>query len=77
MSEKYAFLYIVAILSNYKKILYTLKTYVHSLLFLVSRICTPPELKFNVFGTSKHGEEKSISNIFFLLYLSVHCGDFI
>ena len=45
-------------------------------LLLVSRFCTPPEVKFHVFGTSKDGEGKSPS-IFFLLYLSVHCGDFI
>ena len=34
------------------------------------------EWKFHVFGTSKHGEEKSLLDIF-LLYLSVHCGDVI
>ena len=41
-----------------------------SLLFLVSWFFTPPELKFDVFGTSKHGEEKSLSNCF-SLFLSV------
>ena len=30
------------------------------------------------FGTSKHGAGKSLPNFFFfLLFLSVHCGDFI
>ena len=44
---------------------------------LSSRVfCTPSEVKFHVFGTSKHGEGKSLSNVF-LLFLSVHCGDFI
>ena len=33
-------------------------------------------MKFHVFGTLKHGEEKSLSNIF-LLFLAVICGDFI
>ena len=41
-----------------------------SLLFLVSWFFTPPELKFDVFGTSKHGEEKSLSNCF-SLFVSV------
>ena len=31
-----------------------------SLLFLVSQFCTPPEVKFDAFGTSKHGEGKSL-----------------
>ena len=38
--------------------------------------CTPPEVKFDAFGTSKHGEGKSLSK-FFLLYLSVHWGDLV
>ena len=48
-----------------------------SLLFLVSRFCTPPEVKFDAFGTSKHGEGKSLSKDFFLLYLSVHWKELI
>ena len=35
--------------------------------FLVScfwRFCTPPEVKFEAFGTPKHGEGKSPSNFF-------------
>ena len=51
-------------------------TFVPSLLFLVSRFCTPPEVKFDAFGTSKHGEGKSLSKNY-LLYLSVHWGDLI
>ena len=42
------------------------------LLFLVSQFCTPPEVKFDAFGTSKHGEGKSLLKKNFLLYLSVH-----
>ena len=41
---------------------------------LVSRFCIPPEVKFDSFGTSKHGEEKLLSKKIFLLYLSVHWG---
>ena len=49
-----------------------------SLLFLVSWFCTPLEVKFHVFGSSKPwGRKKSLLNIYFLLYLPVHCGDFI
>ena len=33
-------------------------------------------MKLHVFGTSKQGEGKSLSK-FYLLFLSVHCGDFI
>ena len=33
-------------------------TFNPSLLFLVSRFCTPPEVKFDAFGTSKHGKGK-------------------
>ena len=40
-------------------------TIVPSLLFLVSRFCSPPEVKFDAFGTSKHGEGKSLSKYFF------------
>ena len=32
--------------------------------FLVSWFCTPPEVKFDAFDTSKHGEGKSLSKIF-------------
>ena len=35
-----------------------------SLLLLISWLCTPPEVKFDAFGTSKHGEGKSLSNFF-------------
>ena len=45
-------------------------TIVPSLLFLVSRFCTPPEVKFDTFGTSKHGERKSLSKIFFATLIS-------
>ena len=38
-----------------------------------SRCFVPhPESEFQVFGTSKHGEEKSLSYICFSLYLSTH-----
>ena len=40
-------------------------------------VCTPPEVKFDALGTSKHGEGKSLSKKIFLLYLSVHRGDLI
>ena len=36
----------------------------------------PPEVKFDAFGTSKHGEGKSLSNFFFF-FLSAHWGDLI
>ena len=40
--------------------------------------CTPPEVKFDAFGTSKHGEGKSLSEKKKeLLYLSVLWGDLI
>ena len=51
-------------------------TIVPSLLFLVSRFCTPPEVKFGAFGTPKHGEGKSLSKNC-LLHLSAHWGDLI
>ena len=35
-------------------------TIVPSPLFLVSRFCTPPEGKFDAYGTSKHGKGKSL-----------------
>ena len=35
-------------------------TIVPSPLFLVSRLCTPPEVKFDAFGSSKHGKGKSL-----------------
>ena len=40
------------------------------LLFSVSRLCTPPEVKFDAFGTSKHGEGKSLSNNSFATLIS-------
>ena len=43
---------------------------VPSLLFLVSRFCTPPEVKYDAFGTSKHGEGKSLSKMFFATLIS-------
>ena len=45
-------------------------TVVSSLLFLVSQFCTPPEVKFDAFSTSKHGEGKSLSKIFFAIHIS-------
>ena len=38
--------------------------------FLVSRFCTPLEVKFDAFGTSKHGEGKSLSKNFFATLIS-------
>ena len=32
--------------------------------------CIPSEVKFHVFGTSKHGEGKSLSNVFFAILIS-------
>ena len=51
-------------------------TIIPSVLFLVSRFCTPPEMKFDAFGTSKHGKENRYRK-FSLLYISVHGGDLI
>ena len=54
-------------------------TIIPSLLFLVwLTFCTPPGVKFHVFGTgtSKHWEGKSLSK-FFLLYFSVYWRDLI
>ena len=45
-------------------------TIVPSLLFLVSRFCTPPEVKFDAFGSSKHAEGKSLSKNFFATLIS-------
>ena len=39
-------------------------TIIPSLPFLVSQFCTPPEVKFDAFGTSKHEEGKSLSKNF-------------
>ena len=36
----------------------------------VSYFCTPPEVKFDAFGTSKQGEGKSLSKIFFVILIS-------
>ena len=38
--------------------------------FLVSQFCTPPEVKLHAFGTSKHGEGKSLSKHFFATLIS-------
>ena len=51
-------------------------TIVASLLFLASRFCTPPEVKFDSFGTSKHGEGKSLSNFFLFALLISTLGRF-
>ena len=40
------------------------------ILILVSGFCTPPEVKFHVFGTSKQREGKSLSNYFFAILMS-------
>ena len=45
-------------------------TIIPSLLFSVSQFCTPPEVKFHVFGPSKHREEKLLSNNFFFILIS-------
>ena len=36
--------------------------------FSVSRFCIPPEVKFHLFGTSKHGDGKSLSTFFCYSY---------
>ena len=51
-------------------------TIVTSLLFLVSRFCTPPEVKFDAFGTSKHGEGKSLSKKYIFATLISSLGRF-
>ena len=51
-------------------------TIVPSLLFLVSRFCTPPEVKFDPFVHQNTWKENRYRNIF-LLYLSVHWEDLI
>ena len=43
---------------------------VPSLLFWVSRFCTPLEVKFDAFGTSKHGERKSLWKKIFATLIS-------
>ena len=43
-------------------------TIIPSLLVLVSRFCTLLEVKFHVYGTSKHGEYKLLSNKFVFYY---------
>ena len=42
--------------------------------FRVSRFCTPSEVKFDAFGTSKHGEGKSLSKKKFL-YIYQYIGE--
>ena len=44
-------------------------TIIPSLLFLVSQFCTPPEVKFHIFGTSKRREGKSLSNLFLAILI--------
>ena len=43
-------------------------TIIPNLLFLVSRFCIPPEVKFHNFGTLKQGAEKSLSKVSFAIY---------
>ena len=38
--------------------------------FLFPQFCTSPEVTFDVFGTSKHGERKSLSNNYFAILIS-------
>ena len=45
--------------------------------FPVSRFCTPQEVKFHVFRYVKTRGRKIAIESFFLIFLSVHCGDFI
>ena len=45
-------------------------TIIPSLLFLVARFCTPPEVKFDAFSTSKHREGKSLSKKVFAILIS-------
>ena len=47
-------------------------TIIPSLLFLVARFCTPPEVKFDAFGTSKHGEGIAVE--FFFCYTYQYIG---
>ena len=42
--------------------------------FLVSQFCTPPEVKFDAFGTSKHKEGKTLSKIFIAIHISILRG---
>ena len=45
-------------------------TIIPSLLFLVSRFCTPPEVKFDAFGASNTGKENRYRKVFFAIYIS-------
>ena len=45
-------------------------TIIPSVLFSLARFCSPPEVKFHVFSSSKHGKEKSLSNSFLALLIS-------
>ena len=47
-------------------------TIIPSLLFSLVGFCSPQEVKFHVFGSSIHGNGKSLSK-YFVLSLSVHC----
>ena len=51
----------------FSRSLKSIPSVIPSVLFLVSRFCTPPEMKFDAFGISKHGKGKSLSK-FFLSY---------
>ena len=51
-------------------------TIIPSPLFLVSRFCTPPEVKFDASGLSNHREGKSLSKYFFC-YSYQHIVDII
>ena len=46
-------------------------TIVPSFLFLISRFCTPPEVKFDAFVTSKHGKENRYRNKFFAILMNI------
>ena len=41
-----------------------------SLLLLASRFCTPPDMKFHVFGKTEHGEGKSLTKKIFAILMS-------
>ena len=45
-------------------------TIIPSFLFSLSQFCSPPEVKFQVFGTSKHGEEKPLSNVVYIVLIT-------
>ena len=49
-------------------------TIIPSLLFLVSRFCTPPKMRFDAFGSSKHMEGKLLLKHFFAILISALWG---